>query len=133
MSDLLIENDLMKLETDILGTDEQDVIMLTRNAIDQVNTIREENNVPVEYNLRLGTQSGGCSGMNYIIGFDSEINSNDKVFEIGDLNLTIDRKSLFYLQGVTLDFVNDVNGSGFIFNNPNNEKTCGCGGGGHHH
>lgn len=133
MSDLLIENDLMKLDTDILGTDEQDVIMITRNAIDQVNTIREENNVPVEYNLRLGTQSGGCSGMNYIIGFDSEINSNDKVFEIGDLNLTIDRKSLFYLQGVTLDFVNDVNGSGFIFNNPNNEKTCGCGGGGHHH
>lgn len=131
MSEVLLDNDITKLNTGIIGADNEDMILLSKNAIDQVNHIRQENNVPIEYNLRVGTQSGGCSGMNYIIGFDSEINENDKVFEIGDLNMVVDNKSLFYLQGVTLDYVDDVNGSGFIFNNPNNEKTCGCGGGGH--
>lgn len=134
MNEILLDHELRKLDTGIIGTDDQDAILISRNAIDKVMEIRESNDVPAEYNLRLGTQSGGCSGMNYIIGFDSEINDQDKVFEIGNLNLTIDRKSLFYLQGVTLDYVDDTQGSGFIFNNPNNEKTCGCGsGGGHHH
>lgn len=118
--------------TEVIGTDEQDNIFISHNAIDQVKAIKEQNGVPAEYALRLGTRSGGCSGMNYIIGFDSEVNEEtDKMINIQNLDVVIDRKSLFYLMGVTLDYVNDDSGSGFVFNNPNNEKTCGCGGHGH--
>lgn len=134
MNDVLLDHELRMLNTGIIGSEEQDAIIISRNAIDKVNEIRESNDVPAEYFLRLGTQSGGCSGMNYIIGFDSDLNDNDKSFNIADLHIAIDRKSLFYLQGVTLDYTDDDFGSGFVFNNPNNEKTCGCGsGGGHHH
>lgn len=120
--------ELSKIDTGIAGAEEKDSIFITKNAIDQVVKIKVENNVPEEYLLRLGTRSGGCSGMNYIIGFDSEVSDMDKVINITDVNLVVDRKSLFYLMGVTLDFVSDVSGSGFVFNNPNNVKSCGCGG-----
>lgn len=129
----VMEREMQILHTEVIGTDEQDTLKITPNAIDMINKVRQDNSVPDEYYLRLGTQSGGCSGMNYIIGFDSEVYDHDKMFELNDLNILVDRKSLFYLMGVTLDFVDDVNGSGFVFNNPNNVKTCGCGGGGHHH
>jgi len=121
-----------KIDTGIFGAEEQDHILVTRRAIDKVMQIRSDNSVPEEYALRLGTQSGGCSGMNYILGFDSEINDNDKLIQSDDLKFVIDNKSVFYLMGVTLDYVDDVHGSGFVFSNPNNAKTCGCGGGGHH-
>jgi len=121
-----------KLNTGIVGAEEQDSVLITSRAIDKVNQIRKENSIPEDYSLRLGAQSGGCSGMNYLLGFDSELNEFDKVIEMNDLSVIIDRNSLFYLMGVTLDYVNDDFGSGFVFNNPNNEKSCGCGGGGHH-
>ncbi|PKL84440.1 MAG: iron-sulfur cluster assembly accessory protein [Ignavibacteriae bacterium HGW-Ignavibacteriae-1] len=121
-----------KINTGIFGAEDQDSIYVTRRAIEKVLQIRSDNSVPEDYSLRLGTQSGGCSGMNYILGFDSEISDNDRLIESSEFNFLIDNKSLFYLMGITLDFVDDVNGSGFVFNNPNNAKTCGCGGGGHH-
>lgn len=129
----LIDNeiDVALIHTGVVGADDKDAIMITKRALDKINTIKAENNVPAEYSLRLGTQSGGCSGMNYILGFDSDINDFDKLIEMHNLNLVIDNKSLFYLMGVTLDYVDDMHGSGFVFNNPNNAKTCGCGGGGH--
>ena len=123
-----VEYDVKKIDTGIMGAEDQDSILMTVRAIEKVNAIRQENSIPEEYSLRLGTQSGGCSGMNYILGFDSEINDYDKPVELDKINLVIDRTSLFYLQGVTLDYVDDVNGSGFVFTNPNNIKTCGCGG-----
>jgi iron-sulfur cluster assembly protein len=127
MNDIEVE----VIHTGVIGTEEQDALSVTRRALDKIDAIKSENNVPAEYSLRLGTQSGGCSGMNYILGFDSEVNDNDKLIELHNLNLVIDNKSIFYLMGVTLDYVDDVHGSGFVFNNPNNAKTCGCGGGGH--
>ncbi len=131
MTEYLSDVDLQKISTGIKGAEDKDSIFISKNAIDQVVKIKTENNVPEEYLLRLGTRSGGCSGMNYIIGFDSEVNDFDKVIPMQNFNLVVDNKSLFYLMGVTLDFVDDVHGSGFVFNNPNNIKTCGCGGGGH--
>lgn len=132
MTEYLNDVELQKINTDILGSEDKDSIFISKNALEQVTKIKTENNVPEEYLLRLGTRSGGCSGMNYIIGFDSEINDYDKVIPLKEVNLVVDRSSLFYLMGITLDFVNDVNGSGFVFNNPNNIKTCGCGSGGGH-
>jgi iron-sulfur cluster assembly protein len=129
MNDTL--NTLGILDTEIIGAEEQDQIVVTASALHKVRGIRQENNVPEEYSLRLGTRSGGCSGMNYIIGFDSEISEFDKVFTVDTMNVVVDRKSLFYLMGITLDYIDDEYGSGFVFNNPNNAHTCGCGGGGH--
>lgn len=131
MTEYLADVELQKISTGIKGAEDKDSIFISKNALEQVTKIKSENNVPEEYLLRLGTRSGGCSGMNYIIGFDSEVNDYDKVIPMQNFNLVVDRKSLFYLMGVTLDYVNDVHGSGFVFNNPNNIKTCGCGGGGH--
>lgn len=128
MNSIASEIEVELIQTGVTGTEEQDALMITRTALDKINSIKAENSVPEDYLLRLGTQSGGCSGMNYILGFDSEVNDNDKLIELNKLNLVIDNKSLFYLMGVTLDFVDDVHGSGFVFNNPNNAKTCGCGG-----
>lgn len=131
MSTVMNDIEVELVHTGVIGAEDQDALSVTRRALDKIDAIKSENNVPADYSLRLGTQSGGCSGMNYILGFDSEVNENDKLIELHNLNLVIDNKSLFYLMGITLDYVDDVHGSGFVFNNPNNAKTCGCGGGGH--
>jgi len=122
---------ITKIDTGIMGAEVQDVFMMTEKAMETIGQIKESNNVPAEYSLRIGSRSGGCSGMQYTLGFDSEINDNDRVLEAGENKLVIDNHSLFYLQGVTLDYVDGPSGSGFVFNNPNNSHACGCGGGGH--
>lgn len=127
MAETLVEKNILEINTEINGADEKDVIYVTDNAFEQIKQVRVSNNVPDEYFLRMGAQSGGCSGFHYIIGFDSDVSDMDKEIEIDDVKMVIDRKSLFYLQGVTLDYMDDANGKGFVFNNPNNEHTCGCG------
>jgi iron-sulfur cluster assembly protein len=128
MVETLNKAELLKIDTGIMGADEQDVFLMTEKAVETVGQIKEANNVPAEYSLRIGSRSGGCSGMQYTLGFDSEVNDNDKVLKAGENNLVIDNHSLFYLQGVTLDYVDGPSGSGFVFNNPNNSHACGCGG-----
>ncbi|GAB5464780.1 MAG: hypothetical protein Kapaf2KO_02160 [Candidatus Kapaibacteriales bacterium] len=131
MVETLQEQEMITISTGIIGADENDVFMMTKAASETIKTVKEANNVPAEYNLRIGSRSGGCSGMQYNLGFDSEVNDNDKILTVGENKLVIDNHSLFYLQGVTLDYVDGPSGSGFVFNNPNNSHACGCGGGGH--
>lgn len=102
-------------------------IEITEKAINQVKRIKEENSIPVEYALRVGVKGGGCSGLTYQLGFDGELKDGDTVIEKNGIKLYIDGKSLFYLSGTILDFSDGLNGRGFIFNNPNATKTCGCG------
>ncbi len=128
MTETMTDTNLIGINTEINGAEDKDKIYMTDNAFNQIQAVRESNNVPEDYFLRMGAQSGGCSGFQYIIGFDSEVKEMDKEITIDNVNIVIDRKSLFYLQGVTLDFVDDSNGKGFVFNNPNNEHACGCGG-----
>ncbi len=87
----------------------------------------EENDVPETYGLRLGVRGGGCSGIMYSLGFDSELRERDTVFTIHDVRLVVDRTSLFYLAGTELDYSDGLHGRGFVFNNPNAARTCGCG------
>ncbi len=105
----------------------QSEINITEKAIKQVQRIKEENNIPSEHGLRVGVKGGGCSGLTYQMGFDGEIKETDTVIEKDGIKLIIDGKSLFYLTGTTLDFSDGLNGKGFVFNNPNAVKTCGCG------
>jgi iron-sulfur cluster assembly protein len=102
-------------------------VILTEKAAQQVVKIKAENNIPAEHGLRVGVKGGGCSGLSYVLGFDAEPRSNDKVFTAHGVTVYIDPKSLFYLSGTELDFQDGLNGKGFVFNNPNATKSCGCG------
>lgn len=102
-------------------------IKVTSKAVSQIKKIMEENNIPENYGLRVGVKGGGCSGMSYSMGFDSASKEGDKVIDSSGMKLFIDGKSLFYLTGTELDFSDGLNGKGFVFNNPNAVKTCGCG------
>ena len=77
--------------------------------------------------VRVGVKSGGCSGLSYDLNFDNKQQENDKVFEDNEVKIIVDKKSFLYLVGTTLEFSGGLNGKGFVFNNPNANRTCGCG------
>jgi iron-sulfur cluster assembly protein len=77
--------------------------------------------------VRVGVKSGGCSGLSYDLKFDKESIDSDKVFEANDVKIAVDKKSFLYLVGTILEFSGGLNGKGFVFNNPNAQRTCGCG------
>tara|TARA_R110001632_G_scaffold102272_4_gene210408 strand:+ start:45373 stop:45702 length:330 start_codon:yes stop_codon:yes gene_type:complete len=77
--------------------------------------------------VRVGVKSGGCSGLSYDLDFDNKQLENDKIFEDNDVKIIVDKKSFLYLVGTTLEFSGGLNGKGFVFNNPNANRTCGCG------
>ena len=83
-------------------------------------------NATTDY-VRVGVKSGGCSGLSYELKFDKEKAENDKVFVDNDVQIIIDKKSFLYLVGTTLEYSGGLNGTGFVFNNPNANRTCGCG------
>ncbi len=77
--------------------------------------------------VRVGVKSGGCSGLSYDLKFDKENQEGDKVFIDNDVRIIVDKKSFLYLIGTTLEYSGGLNGTGFVFNNPNANRTCGCG------
>lgn len=77
--------------------------------------------------VRVGVTSGGCSGLSYELKFDKKHADDDKLFEDNDVKLIVDKKSFLYLIGTTLEYSGGLNGKGFVFNNPNAQRTCGCG------
>jgi iron-sulfur cluster assembly protein len=79
------------------------------------------------YFIRVGVTGGGCSGLMYQLTFDNEEKEGDKEFMDNDIKVVVDKKSYLYLIGTTLDFSGGLNGKGFVFNNPNADRTCGCG------
>jgi iron-sulfur cluster assembly protein len=117
------------LETEIDGARSDDAIYITSAAIDEIKDIASAQKVPAEYYLRLGTQSGGCSGTQYYLGFDNtEVdNSKDKEFLIDEQAIVIDRASLFTLESTTIDFIEEEGKRGFVFRNPHHQGCGGCG------
>ena len=77
--------------------------------------------------VRVGVRSGGCSGLSYDLKFEKAQQEGDKVFEDNGIKIIVDKKSFLYLIGTTLEYSGGLNGSGFVFNNPNASRTCGCG------
>ena len=77
--------------------------------------------------VRVGVKSGGCSGLSYELKFDDTSEETDKVFEDNSIRIIGDKKSFLYLIGTTLEYSGGLNGKGFVFNNPNAQRTCGCG------
>jgi len=77
--------------------------------------------------IRVGVKGGGCSGLMYELNFDNELTDNDKELEDNGVKVVVDKKSVLYLVGTELDYEGGLNGKGFIFKNPNANRTCGCG------
>ncbi|MGB4743543.1 MAG: iron-sulfur cluster assembly accessory protein [Flavobacteriaceae bacterium] len=77
--------------------------------------------------VRVGVKSGGCSGLSYDLKFDKSQGEGDKLFEDNGVKIVVDTKSFLYLIGTTLEYSGGLNGAGFVFNNPNANRTCGCG------
>lgn len=77
--------------------------------------------------VRVGVKSGGCSGLSYELKFDKSQAENDKLFEDNEIKIVVDKKSVLYLAGTILEYSGGLNGKGFVFNNPNAQRTCGCG------
>lgn len=92
-----------------------------------VNMMTEEGFDATNDYVRVGVKSGGCSGLSYELKFDKEIGENDKVFEDNNVKIAVEKKSFLYLAGTILEFSGGLNGKGFVFNNPNAQRTCGCG------
>ena len=108
-------------------TNVEEEITMTEKARGEVVKIMQANNIPDTYGLRVGVKGGGCSGLSYSLGFDKAAREGDKTLVIDGIQIFVDPKSLFYLSGTQLDYTDGLNGRGFVFNNPNATKTCGCG------
>jgi iron-sulfur cluster assembly protein len=103
-------------------------IEVTEKALAQIRVaMKRENISPAEGGLRLGVQGGGCSGLSYNISFDTQPRERDRIFQFGDVRVFIDPKSFLYLSGMVLDYEQTLMRQGFVFHNPNAQKTCGCG------
>jgi iron-sulfur cluster assembly protein len=104
-----------------------DDIILTEKAAAEIIKVKSQNNIPETHALRLGVKGGGCSGMTYVLAFDDKRTEKDLVLEKNGVTIYVDQKSMFFLSGTTLDFSDGLNGRGFVFNNPQAVKSCGCG------
>ena len=92
-----------------------------------IQLMTEDGFKPFEHFIRVGVKSGGCSGLEYVLKFDNQKTDSDQVFEDNGIKIIIDKKSVLYLAGTVLEFSGGLNGKGFVFNNPNANRTCGCG------
>jgi iron-sulfur cluster assembly protein len=105
-----------------------DSIQVTDKAVAQIRAVLAKEKIsPDQGGLRLGVQGGGCSGMSYVLRYETESDEGDNIFTFGDVRVFVDPKSLVYLKGMVLDWENTLMRQGFLFNNPNATKSCGCG------
>tara|TARA_B100000902_G_C27156196_1_gene836299 strand:- start:615 stop:938 length:324 start_codon:yes stop_codon:yes gene_type:complete len=102
------------------------MIKVSENAKSQAQKLMQEQNLSNAF-IRVGVKGGGCSGLTYIMDFDTELKDEDKVFEDKGIKIVVDKKSFLYLVGTELNYSGGLNGKGFEFINPNANRTCGCG------
>ena len=104
------------------------MIKVSENAKKRIALLMSDEgyNASADY-VRVGVKSGGCSGLSYELKFDRSQQENDKLFEDNEIRIVVDKKSVLYLAGTILEYSGGLNGKGFVFNNPNAQRTCGCG------
>ncbi len=101
-------------------------LTLTEGAIKELKKLKDQQEISDQFGLRVGVEGGGCSGMNYILGFDQR-QEGDTEYYIGDIRIFMNKAHGLYLAGMEIDFKNGLDARGFTFNNPNATSTCGCG------
>ncbi len=103
------------------------MITVTENAKMHALQLIQDENRPADTFIRVGVEGGGCSGLSYKLEFDNVKRDGDQQFEDKGIKIVVDRKSFLYLVGTELEYTGGLNGKGFVFNNPNATRTCGCG------
>lgn len=114
------------LNNEFIKTNAVIMITVTDSAKTQAIKLMEDDEKEGLF-IRVGVQGGGCSGLMYQLEFDNTEKEEDKSFVNNGIKVVVDKKSYLYLLGTTLDFSGGLNGKGFVFVNPNADRTCGCG------
>jgi iron-sulfur cluster assembly protein len=103
------------------------MIQVTEKAAEQIRIVRAKEGFDESHALRVSAVGGGCSGLSYRLEFDKQVGADDRVYEDHGIRIVIDKKSLVVLNGTRLDYTDGLNGTGFVFSNPNATGSCGCG------
>jgi iron-sulfur cluster assembly protein len=103
------------------------MIQISEPAAQRIKNLKSEEGKDQSFFLRVEVKKGGCSGLSYKMDFDNQVKGTDKTFEAFGEKIAVDAQSFLYLIGMTLDYSGGLNGKGFVFNNPNATKSCGCG------
>ena len=104
------------------------MIKVSEEAKQKISNLMAEEGYNVDNHfVRVGVKSGGCSGLSYELNFDQIQKDDDKIFEDNNVKIAINKSSFLYLVGTTLEYSGGLNGKGFVFNNPNAQRACGCG------
>jgi len=128
MLGMLLKRDILPIFVFYLDLFQITMIKVSESAKQKVLTLMQEEGFDTANDyVRVGVKSGGCSGLSYELNFDRKIGETDKVFEDNAVRIIVDKKSFLYLVGTILEYSGGLNGKGFVFNNPNAERTCGCG------
>jgi iron-sulfur cluster assembly protein len=101
-------------------------VAFTDEAIREVKRLIVADSIPQDHGLRVGVKGGGCSGMTYVLGFDAR-QEGDEEYQIEDVRVFMNKSHQLYLFGMQIHYENGLNSRGFVFQNPNAKKTCGCG------
>ncbi len=101
-------------------------ISISKNAAEHVSDFMRSQGLEAGV-LRVAVKGGGCSGLTYVLDIKEAAEETDKVVEQNGVTLAVDRKSYVFLAGTEPDYSGGLNGKGFVFNNPNAKKACGCG------
>ena len=103
-------------------------LSVTPRAIARIRSAMAKEGIsPTEGGLRLGVTGGGCSGLSYAIKFDTHPRERDRIYEFDGVRVFVDPKSFLYLHGMTLDYEETLMRQGFVFQNPQAARSCGCG------
>jgi iron-sulfur cluster assembly protein len=101
-------------------------VTFTEGAVKELFKLKDQQELSDDFGLRVGVEGGGCSGMNYVLGFDQK-KDGDQEYMIDGIKVYMHKAHGLYLAGMQIDFQNGLNARGFTFNNPNAASTCGCG------
>ena len=101
-------------------------VSFTDGAVKELFKLKDQQELTEDFGLRVGVEGGGCSGMNYILGFDQK-KEGDQEYYINGIKVFMHKAHGLYLAGMQIDFQDGLNARGFTFNNPNAASTCGCG------
>jgi iron-sulfur cluster assembly protein len=130
-SRIVLEKRIMTTETTTHTAEKEKAapaIHVTEKAAKKIIALLEKDGVsPQVGGLRVGVQGGGCSGLSYAMRLDTQARDRDRIFEEFGARLFVDPKSLLYLSGTTLEYEETLMRQGFVFQNPNAARNCGCG------
>ena len=102
-------------------------VEITEKAAEKIKYFSEKEGIVNDVGVRVAVKGGGCSGLTYDLQITGDFAETDRVVEQYGVKVIVDKKSYIYLVGTELDFSDGLNGKGFVFQNPNAKKACGCG------